>query len=230
MVLKKDSTAIQVWNNLETLFRDNKDAKSVQINSELRNIVMGDLSITAYCTKIKALVDLFANLDPDSAIPDKHLLIYTINGLSSKFDSVTNIIRYRSPLPTFLETREIREMDAGTTVYSSRVAAANNQTTTPHPPTTGGCSFPRRLSPANSSSRRPNSSDNLPGCLDHRHNIINSGSRHTTPLQSGRNSPLPEHLSAALRPTFQQRRTATPQLWNPHPYGLGLHRIKRRLF
>ncbi|XP_024969744.1 uncharacterized protein LOC112509109 [Cynara cardunculus var. scolymus] len=107
MVLKKDSTALQVWNNLETLFRDNKDAKSTQIDSELRNIVMGDLSVIAYCTKINGLADLLANLDPNSTVPDKHLMIYTINGLSSKFDLVANIIRYRSPLPTFLEARSM---------------------------------------------------------------------------------------------------------------------------
>ncbi|XP_024966046.1 uncharacterized protein LOC112506265 [Cynara cardunculus var. scolymus] len=68
MVLKKDSTALHVWNNLETLFRDIKDAKSMQIDSELRKIVMGDLSVTAYYTKIKGLADLLANLDPDNTL------------------------------------------------------------------------------------------------------------------------------------------------------------------
>ncbi|KAI3504296.1 hypothetical protein L1887_32863 [Cichorium endivia] len=111
MVLKKDASALQVWTNLESLFRDNKDAKSMQLDSELRNITMGDLSVTAYCTKIKSLADLLANLDPDSAVPDKHLVNYTINGLSAKFDSVANIIRYRSPLPTFTETRSMLLME-----------------------------------------------------------------------------------------------------------------------
>ncbi|XP_024964054.1 uncharacterized protein LOC112504353 [Cynara cardunculus var. scolymus] len=106
-MLKKDSVALQVWNNLKTLFRDSKDAKSMQIDSELRNIVMANFSVTAYCTKIKGLADLLTNLDPDSTVPDKHLVIYTINGLSSKFDSVAIIIRYRSPLPTFFEARSM---------------------------------------------------------------------------------------------------------------------------
>ncbi|KAJ9542450.1 hypothetical protein OSB04_028956 [Centaurea solstitialis] len=96
---------------LETLFRDNKDAKSMQIDSDLRNVTMGDLTVTAYCTKIKAMAGLLANLNPASAIFDKHLVIYTINGLSSKFDSVANIIRYRSPLPTFNETRSMLLME-----------------------------------------------------------------------------------------------------------------------
>ncbi|KAJ9567043.1 hypothetical protein OSB04_003009 [Centaurea solstitialis] len=110
-VLKKDASARHVWQNLETLFRVNKDSKALQIDSELRNINMGDLSVTAYCTKIKSLADLLANLDPESAIPDKHLVIYTINGLSQKFESVASIIRYRSPLPSFLETRSMLLME-----------------------------------------------------------------------------------------------------------------------
>ncbi|KAJ9546350.1 hypothetical protein OSB04_018893 [Centaurea solstitialis] len=111
MVLKNGSTALQVWNNLEKLFRDNKDAKTMQLDSELRNLVMGDLSVHAYFAKIKGIADLLANLDPDSAVPDKHLVNYAINGLSSKFESVANIIRYRSPLPSFLEVRSMILME-----------------------------------------------------------------------------------------------------------------------
>ncbi|KAJ9544043.1 hypothetical protein OSB04_023750 [Centaurea solstitialis] len=87
-VLKKDASARHVWQNLETLFRVNKDSKALQIDSELRNINMGDVSVTAYCTKIKILADLLANLDPESAIPDKHLVIYTINALLN----LTNLV------------------------------------------------------------------------------------------------------------------------------------------
>ncbi|KAJ9542062.1 hypothetical protein OSB04_028568 [Centaurea solstitialis] len=106
-VLKKDATALQVWTTLENLFRENKDARCMQLDTELRNIVMGDLSVNAYCTKVKSLADLVANLDPASAIPDKHLVMYTVNGLSPKYESVANIIRYRSPLPTTYSTLRI---------------------------------------------------------------------------------------------------------------------------
>ncbi|KAJ9566959.1 hypothetical protein OSB04_002925 [Centaurea solstitialis] len=111
MVFKKGTTALQVWTDLETLFRDNKDAKAMQLDSELRNLVMGDLSVHASFTKIKGIADLLANLDPASAVPDKHLVNYAINGLSSKYESVANIIRYRSPLPSFLEVRSMLLME-----------------------------------------------------------------------------------------------------------------------
>ncbi|KAJ9552722.1 hypothetical protein OSB04_016767 [Centaurea solstitialis] len=147
MVLKKDSTALQVWNNLETLFRDNKDAKSMQIDSKLRNVTMGDLTVTAYCTKIKALADLLANLDPASTIPDKHLVIYTINGLSSKFDFVANIIRYRSPLPTFKEIRSMLLMEEQR-MSSPRLVTTGNSA--------DNSSLPTILHTGNGSSNRQN--------------------------------------------------------------------------
>ncbi|XP_024995967.1 uncharacterized protein LOC112529127 [Cynara cardunculus var. scolymus] len=118
----------------------------MQIDNELRNIVMGDLIVTAYCTKIKALADLLANLDPDSAIPDKHLVIYTINGLSSKFDSVANIIRYRSPLPTFIETRSMLLMEEQR-MSSPRLVYTKNSTNS---------SLPTILHTRHGSSNRPN--------------------------------------------------------------------------
>jgi len=81
MVLKKDNTSRQVWLNLEKLFRDNKDARAMQLANELRSITMGDLTVSAYCCKIKNLADLLENLDNESKVSDKHLVIYTINGL-----------------------------------------------------------------------------------------------------------------------------------------------------
>ncbi|KAJ9565071.1 hypothetical protein OSB04_001037 [Centaurea solstitialis] len=148
MVLKKGSTALQVWTDLETLFCDNKDARTMQLDNELRNLVMGDLSVHAYFMKIKGIADLLAkdartmqldnelrnlvmgdlsvhayfmkikgiadllaNLYPTSAVPDKHLVNYAINGLSSRFEAVANIIRYRSPLPSFLEVRSMLLME-----------------------------------------------------------------------------------------------------------------------
>jgi len=107
MVLKKDAMARQVWLNLEKLFRDNKDARSMQLESELRSITMGDLSVLAYCSKIKKIADLLENLDSDSKVSDKHLVIHTINGLSPRFDYVASIIRHRSPLPSFFETQSM---------------------------------------------------------------------------------------------------------------------------
>ncbi|XP_023736522.1 uncharacterized protein LOC111884427 [Lactuca sativa] len=102
MILKKKNTASGVWNDLEKLFRDNKDSKSIQLDNEIRNITIGDSSITDYCTHIKSLADLLENLD--ILVPKKNLVAYTINGLSPKFHYITTTIRHRSPLTTFMKT------------------------------------------------------------------------------------------------------------------------------
>lgn len=46
-------TVHRVSKNLKSLFYDNKDAKSMQINIELHNIYMVDLTVTVYCTVTK---------------------------------------------------------------------------------------------------------------------------------------------------------------------------------
>lgn len=48
--LEKNTTSIQVWKNLETLFCENKDT-NVQLDDELYNISIDDSLITKYSTK-----------------------------------------------------------------------------------------------------------------------------------------------------------------------------------
>ncbi|XP_023756617.1 uncharacterized protein LOC111905174 [Lactuca sativa] len=103
MILKKKVTTWQMWQSLEALFRDNKYSRAIQLDNEL-NISMGTaLSLMNYCTRIKTIADLLDNID--AAVPEKNLVTYTINGLSSYFDHVTLLIRHTSLLPTLLETR-----------------------------------------------------------------------------------------------------------------------------
>lgn len=63
MILKKKVTARQVWKDLKTLFRDNKDAKVMQLDIELWNIRIDNLLITEYYTQIKTIVNLLDNID-----------------------------------------------------------------------------------------------------------------------------------------------------------------------
>lgn len=67
----------------------------------MHNITINDYSLIKYCTQIKTMVDLLDNID--STIPDKNLITYTINGLSSKFDYIVSLICLRLSLPLFLD-------------------------------------------------------------------------------------------------------------------------------
>ncbi|KAJ9540967.1 hypothetical protein OSB04_027473 [Centaurea solstitialis] len=44
-MILKNTTAREVWTSLENLFRDNKDARAIQLDDELRNITIGNRSI-----------------------------------------------------------------------------------------------------------------------------------------------------------------------------------------
>lgn len=63
------------------------------------------MSITDYCTEIKTMADLLANID--SPVPDKNLVTYTVNGLPRRWESVAMHIRLQKPLPSLIETRAI---------------------------------------------------------------------------------------------------------------------------
>lgn len=78
-VLKDGQSAKDIWVSIENLFRSNKDSRAMQIKNELCNITIGDLSIATYFSKIKIISDQLENLG--SKVPDKNLVMYTINGL-----------------------------------------------------------------------------------------------------------------------------------------------------
>lgn len=46
MIMKRGLTVRQVWNTLDDMFQSNKSAKAIQLNEDLRNIEIGDLTVT----------------------------------------------------------------------------------------------------------------------------------------------------------------------------------------
>ncbi|GKD39812.1 hybrid signal transduction histidine kinase M, partial [Tanacetum coccineum] len=85
-VLKKNTTSHDVWKQLKDVFHDNKSARAMQLDNDLRNVELGNLSITDYFHKIRRMADLLANID--SPVDEKNLVFYAINGLGEKYDQV----------------------------------------------------------------------------------------------------------------------------------------------
>ncbi|KAL7598437.1 hypothetical protein Lser_V15G25713 [Lactuca serriola] len=106
MVLKEYSYARNVYLHMEKLFRDNNKARLMQLDTELRNISIDDISMAVYCYKIQHISNLLENLDASSKVQDKHLVIYVINGLSTKYEHLATLILHRSPFPNFSEFSE----------------------------------------------------------------------------------------------------------------------------
>lgn len=104
-VLKTKCSARELWTTIENLFRDNKEARAIQLKNELRSLTIGDLSVHEYCQKLKTLSDLLANVN--SPITECVLVMHLLNGLSSKFDNIVNVIKHRSPPCSFNDARSM---------------------------------------------------------------------------------------------------------------------------
>ena len=111
-ILIPDATAAQLWKAIEDLFRDNKEANAIELENQLRNIVIGDSNVMEYYTRIKTISDLLTNIG--SKVPERTLVTYALNGLSSKFDHIATTFRHRNPFPTLLEMRSILSIEEQT--------------------------------------------------------------------------------------------------------------------
>ncbi|PWA91351.1 hybrid signal transduction histidine kinase M [Artemisia annua] len=111
-VVSTPGNAKALWDHLKDLFHDNKDARAINLDNELRSIKIGTLSINEYCTKIKAMADRLRNFG--SVVSEKNLVIYAVNGLDSRFATIVKIIRHREPLPTFETARNMLLLEEST--------------------------------------------------------------------------------------------------------------------
>ncbi|CAA7055237.1 unnamed protein product [Microthlaspi erraticum] len=75
-------TARDVWIRIENQFRNNKEARAIQLDNELRTTEIGDQTIQQYCQKLKSLSDRVANVD--APVTDRMLVTYLLNGLNEK--------------------------------------------------------------------------------------------------------------------------------------------------
>nr|GEW79861.1 hybrid signal transduction histidine kinase M [Tanacetum cinerariifolium] len=87
------------------------DVRAINLDSELRSIKFGKMTVNEYCAKIKSMANRLKNLD--CQVSERNLVIYAVNGLDSRFATLVEIIRRREPLPTF-ETVLFERLEIGT--------------------------------------------------------------------------------------------------------------------
>nr|GEV67318.1 hybrid signal transduction histidine kinase M [Tanacetum cinerariifolium] len=94
-----------LWDHLKNLFHDNKDARAINLDNELRSIKIGKMTVNEYCTKIHDMTNRLKNLDCE--VSKKNTMIFVVNGLDSCFATLAKIIRHREPFPTFETIRNM---------------------------------------------------------------------------------------------------------------------------
>lgn len=102
---KTGGTSREIWIRIETYFRDNKEARAIRLDHELRTKTIGDQTIHAYSQDLKSISDLLANVD--APVSERTLVTYMINGLSDKYENIINVIMHRQPFPTFEQARSM---------------------------------------------------------------------------------------------------------------------------
>nr|XP_051207432.1 uncharacterized protein LOC127323307 [Lolium perenne] len=105
IIMAEDQTAQEAWALITNLFLDNQMTRAVYLEAEFRAVVQGDLSITAYCHRLKSLSD--ALRDVGTPVTDQALVLNCLRGLNPRFADITTIVTMQSPLPTFAQTRSL---------------------------------------------------------------------------------------------------------------------------
>nr|GEZ07407.1 hypothetical protein [Tanacetum cinerariifolium] len=81
-VVTTPGNAKALWGHLKDLFHDNKDARAITLDNELRSIKIGKMT-------------------------REKLSNFAVNGLDSRFATLAEIIRHREPLPAFESVRNM---------------------------------------------------------------------------------------------------------------------------
>ncbi|GJV74135.1 ribonuclease H-like domain-containing protein [Tanacetum coccineum] len=91
-----------LWDHIQELFHDNKYTRAINLDNELHAIKLGNLSINAYCTKIKPMPNRLKNLG--QTVSEKNLVMYAHNG---RFKGIARLIKHREPIPSFSTTHNM---------------------------------------------------------------------------------------------------------------------------
>ena len=109
MVISPTATASDLWTALASLFTDNKDYRANVLEEQFKSLKKGTLSIHDYCQLLKTTADNLA--DVGHSITDRQLVLQTLHGLPKSYGTVANLISFQNPLPTFLQTRSLLQLE-----------------------------------------------------------------------------------------------------------------------
>ncbi|XP_073357472.1 uncharacterized protein [Aegilops tauschii subsp. strangulata] len=105
IIMAEDQTAQEAWTLISNLFLDYQLTRAVYLEAEFRGLAQGDLSITAYCHRLKALSDALS--DVGTPVSDQTLVLNCLRGLNPRFSDITTIVTMQNPLPSFSQTRSL---------------------------------------------------------------------------------------------------------------------------
>jgi hypothetical protein len=97
IIMAENQAAHDVYMLIRNLFLDNQMTRTVHLEAEFRALIQGDLSITAYCHRLKALSD--ALRDVGQPVFDQTLVLTCLRGLNPRFSDITSLVTMQRHLP-----------------------------------------------------------------------------------------------------------------------------------
>ncbi|CAL9238006.1 unnamed protein product [Arabidopsis halleri] len=137
-------TARDLWVRVENLFRNNKEARAIQLDNELRTLEIGDLGVAAYCQKMKSTAALLSNVG--TAVAERTLVMYILNGLNEKFDNIINVIQHKDPFPSYDSAKTMLEWEEKHLQKSTKPTASHTATASSSTALTASSSQPHSSS------------------------------------------------------------------------------------
>jgi hypothetical protein len=104
MVMDDDISACEARNRIATFFLGNRASHAVQLEQDLHNLEQRDMSVAAFCHRLKTLADSLA--DCDRPIDDRSLVHQLIRGMNPKFHVLKKMLPALPSFPTFMEARD----------------------------------------------------------------------------------------------------------------------------
>jgi uncharacterized membrane protein YgcG len=114
-LLRNIPHARAAWLAIEGQFLGNTEAQALRLDAAFRTFVQGDLSVSEYCRKMKAMADSLGDLG--CPVEDRMLVLNVLRGLSDLYTHLRSLIMCQRPFPTFLQVCDdlaLEEITMGT--------------------------------------------------------------------------------------------------------------------
>uniref|UniRef100_A0ACD5ZU54 Uncharacterized protein n=1 Tax=Avena sativa TaxID=4498 RepID=A0ACD5ZU54_AVESA len=103
LIITPDDTAFAVWRRIENLFLDNAVTRAVYLDDEFHGQRQGNMTVSAYCSRLKSLADRLRDLG--RTVTDADLVHRVLAGLRSDFRHAVTTLSREVPLPSFQDVR-----------------------------------------------------------------------------------------------------------------------------
>jgi len=120
-----DDSAENAWQHVADLFQDNKNSRTVYLETQFTNTSLAYFSTTSiYCNRLKSLADQLSNVG--APVSDQHLVLRLLVGLTEGYAGFVTVMQQKDNLPSFAIACSRLKLEE--TMIQERVARASGST------------------------------------------------------------------------------------------------------